>query len=113
MTAQTDPRQELARRRADLLSRSSVLRDELARQATVLDAPLGMADRTLAAARWLRDHPAVVAGAVAVTVVLRPRRAWRWSRRAWALVGLYRRIQPALAPFLRGLGATDQPRRAS
>lgn len=78
-------RDALAERRAALLARSAVLRARLQQQAQVLDAPLALADRGVAGLCWLRRHPQVPLAAVAVVVVLRPRRAWRLAVRAWAL----------------------------
>ena len=95
---------ELALRQQRLLLRSEALRDAIATQATVLDAPFAAADRVRAAARWLDAHRTWVFGAAVVFVVLRPRRAWRIARFGWWLWRAKRRAQTwfaVLAPPVR------------
>lgn len=79
----------LAEKRGRLLAEIKVQRRSLAEQVEPLVAVLAVADRGLAvvdaAKQRVQQQPAIVAAAVAVLFVLRPRRVWRWSRRAWFL----------------------------
>lgn len=43
----------------------------------------------------LREHPWPLLGLALSVVVLRPRRAWRWTRRAWFVWRTARRLVPA------------------
>lgn len=84
---------ELALHQRQLLLRSTELRLRLMDDAQVLAPPLRLADRVHAGWRWLRDHPEVPLAAVAVVVVLRPRRALRWGLRLWTGWQTFRRLQ--------------------
>lgn len=77
-------------RRERLVARSAAQRDELALLLAPLKGPLAIADRGIAVAHYVRAHPGLVAIAGAVFVVLSPRRAFRWSRRAFAAWRGYR-----------------------
>ncbi len=92
----------LARRQQSLLLRSAELRGQLARDAMVWQPPLALADRVHAGWRWLRAHPEGPLAAVAVLLVLRPRRALRWGWRLWSGWRLWQRLQRRLQP--PGLG---------
>ena len=82
-------RDELLRRREDLLLRSGRLRQDWSQQVQVLRAPLGLVDRAREAAQWLISHPEWPLGVLVVIVLLRPARALRWSALCLAgLVGL-------------------------
>lgn len=89
-----DPALALADRQRQLLARSAALRERFAADMAQWQPPLALLDRAQAVAgqswRWLRAHPEVPAGAAALLLVLRPRRAfslvvlgWRLGRRAW------------------------------
>ena len=95
MTASS--RDELLRRREQLLMRSSVLRDDWSRQVQALRAPLGVADQVRAGAQWLLQHPEWPIGAALVIVLLRPRRLLRWAGFAVQGYGVYRRVQRLIA----------------
>lgn len=97
---------ELAQRRERLLLRSTELRIELARQTGVLDGPLALADRAVAAVRWLRANPLYPAAGGVALLLLRPRRALRWATRAWWAWGLYQRAQRSGRAIVSG-----RPRR--
>ena len=79
----SDQRSPPAQRREQLLRRSNTLRLQLAQQAQVLAAPLAIADHLRQGLRWLRDHPHWPLGGLVLLALLRPRRAWRWTLRAW------------------------------
>jgi hypothetical protein len=71
-------------RRGALLSRISIQRDELARIERDLRGPMSFADQGVALLSYLRGHPLLTAGIVAVLVVRRRtvlgllKTAWRW-----------------------------------
>lgn len=73
----------LTRHQQALLLRSAALRGTLGRDLQRLQAPLALADRLRGGWQWLRAHPELPLAVAAVVVVLRPRRAWRWSLRLW------------------------------
>ena len=89
-------RDELLRRREDLLLRSGRLRQEWSQQVQALRAPLGVADRAREAVRWLAGHPEWPVGVLVVIVLLRPARALRWSAYAWQGWSAYQRVQRVL-----------------
>ena len=88
-------------RRERLLARSAAQRDELALLLAPLKGPLAIADRGIAVAQYARAHPGLVAIAAAVFVLLSPKRAFRWARRAFTVWRSYRwaaRALSAIAP---------------
>jgi hypothetical protein len=77
-------------RRERLVAKAAVQRDDVAQLLAPWRGPLHFADRGLAAAEYLRAHPALVALAAAVLVILSPKRALRWTQRAFVLWRGYR-----------------------
>jgi hypothetical protein len=80
-----DRRHELQLRRERVLIRSAELRLQVARQANALVTPFALADQAVSGLRWLREHPAWPLSALALWIVLKPRRALRWAARGWWL----------------------------
>ena len=76
-------RLEVATRHGALRARIAAQRDELTQHVAPLETALGGADKTLAGVDWLKHHPAAVVTAVAVLVVVSPKRAWRWGKRGF------------------------------
>jgi hypothetical protein len=80
---------EIRAKRAQLLARAAVERERISVQLRVWEAPLALVDRSVAAARYIRDHPQWIVAAAIVIAILRPRRALSWARngliawRAW------------------------------
>ncbi|MDS4016294.1 MAG: YqjK-like family protein [Candidatus Accumulibacter sp.] len=78
---------DLLIQRGRLLERISMQRAQLARDAQPISSGLQTADSIVAGlrstTRYLQDHPHVVGATVAVLVVLRPQRVWRWGKRAF------------------------------
>jgi hypothetical protein len=62
---------ELTQRRGELLVRIAVQREQLTEIKTAWNAPLALADQGLAAVRFLRRHPLLVAGTMAFFVIRR------------------------------------------
>ena len=58
---------------------------------------LATADRAVALGRYgvayIRTHPLQVGAAFALLAILRPRRVWRWSRRAFIAWGAWRKLR--------------------
>lgn len=84
---------ELMRRRGELVARSRHLREAWAVQAQALRSPLGMADKARAGMDWLVRNPQWPLAALAVVLVVRPKRTLRLVGLGWSAWGLYRRTQ--------------------
>lgn len=100
MTVPTPP-QPLSHRRLQLQQRSRELREQLVRDAEVLQPWLGAADRVRSATHWLQQHPLWVAGLVAALVVARPRRAVALGLKLWSGWQMWQRVRAALDGPLR------------
>ena len=77
-------------RRERLLAKAAVQREEVALLLEPWHAPLAVVDRGVAVAAYVREHPSIVIVAVAALVLLSPKRAFRWGRRAFAVWRGYR-----------------------
>ena len=88
--------EQIHARRERLLTRSSAQRDELALLLAPLKGPLAVVDRGVAVAQYARAHPGLVAIAAAVFMLLSPKRAFRWARRAFTVWRGYRWAARAL-----------------
>ena len=73
----------LAERRERLVAQAAVQRMALAQNIEPWRIPLARADQGLAALRFIRRHPALIAGGGVLVAVLRPARIWKWLRRGW------------------------------
>jgi len=62
---------EVMQRRGELLSRIATQREQIAGMGARWQAPLAVADQGLAAMRFLRSNPVLVAGVAALLVVRR------------------------------------------
>jgi hypothetical protein len=87
---------QIQARRERLLAKAAAQRDEVALLLMPWQAPLAVADRGVTVAAYLRAHPSIVLVAVAALVVLSPKRAFRWARRAFAVWRGYRWTVKAL-----------------
>ncbi|MDE2583939.1 MAG: YqjK-like family protein [Betaproteobacteria bacterium] len=74
---------ELAHKRGRLSAQIQSQREALARDAWPLEAGLRVADSGAAGLHWLKDHPGVVGSGVAIGLMLRPKRVFRWLRRGY------------------------------
>jgi len=92
---------ELALKKQRLQLRSAALREQMAEQAKVLDPVFLAADRVGNAIGWLRRHPELIVAALVAIAVARPRRAFRWARRAFFAWQTWRRLQNWQAQNLR------------
>ena len=93
-------RLELAMRRGWLQSEIELQRGRLAAQAQPLAQTLSKVDGLNARLLRLREHPGLIAAAVAALVIVRPCRLWRWGKRGMALWTLGRSLRDRLASFL-------------
>jgi hypothetical protein len=83
-------------RRERLVAKAAAQRDEMALLLEPWHRPLAVADRGVTVALYLRERPGIVLMAVAALVVLAPKRAFRWARRAYGLWRGYRWAAKAL-----------------
>lgn len=80
---------EIMQRRNELLARINSQREQLAGIGACWETPLAIADQGLAAARFLRSNPWLVAG-VAVLIVIRRRGVVGLMKGAWRMWQGYR-----------------------
>jgi hypothetical protein len=103
---------ELALKRGRLQERIAGQRAQLAAEVRPIAGALASADRTIAVGqagiRYIRRHPVQVGIAFAALAVLRPRRVWRWSRRALLAWSAWRKIRMKIeaSGFTTGRSAT-------
>lgn len=91
--------ERLAERRRWLVSQAAAQRLVLSQEMAQWKPRLALADRGIAVFRYVRRHPALLAGAGVVAVLLRPRLGTVWLQRgllAWQLVGSLRRLKDDL-----------------
>lgn len=87
----------LLARQSELVARSHALRERMAQDSMALERPLAIADHVRGGAHWLISRPWWIAAAVALPIVLRPRRAAAWGLKLWGAWRLWRQVQPFLA----------------
>jgi hypothetical protein len=88
---------ELGEHRATLVARAATQRAEVSQALAHWRKALAVADGGWAAARYLRNHVALLAGLAAFLVPLRPLRVVRWLRRgwrAWSMARVVKRMLP-------------------
>lgn len=100
---------ELALRQGALRERIAAQRKVLASHAGPLEHALGTADKALLGVEWLKEHPATVGFTVAVVVAASPKRAWRWSRRAFIVWRGWKAVQNSLLEAGRPRPAGSTP----
>ena len=87
---------ELATRHGALKARIDEQRRTLVQHSVPLQAALARGDTVLKGVDWLKHHPAAIGAAVALAVVVRPRRTARWVRRGLFLWRGWRAIRTSL-----------------
>ncbi len=88
--------ERIAERRRWLVSQAAAQRFVLGQEMMQWKPRLALADRGIAILRYVRRHPALLAGAGVVAMLLRPRRGAVWLQRgiiAWQLVSRLRGIR--------------------
>ena len=91
---------ELAHRKERLSARAQAQRRAIAASFQDLGRPIGVADRALEVARFLRAHPALIAAAAAALFVLRGRGLAGLAGRAFSAWRLWRTISAMVGPLL-------------
>lgn len=91
-------RLELALKKQRLQLAATSLRADLSRHGSGLAPAFKVADRVVDGAVWVRHHPQVLVAATVALAVAKPRRAWRWGRRAFIGWQTWRRLQSFLEP---------------
>jgi hypothetical protein len=89
----TDRLIEVARRKESLIAASARQRAMLAAELRAWQKPIGMIDRGIAATRFLKAHPALVAAGVVVAGVLGRRSLLRWVGRGVVVWRSWRALQ--------------------
>ena len=84
-------------KRARLLDRAAREREDVAQTLQSWARPLDFVDRCLAAVHFVISRPPLVAGAMLVFALLRPRSAFRWAQRAFGLWQSYRWLTQKVA----------------
>jgi len=84
-------------KRARLLERAARERGDMAQALQSWSQPLALVDRCIRAVRYVIARPPLVAAAVFVFALLRPRRAFKWARRALGLWQGYRWLTQRIA----------------
>lgn len=84
-------------KRARLLERAARERGDVAQTLQSWAKPLGFIDRCVGAVRFVISRPPLLAGAMLVFTLLRPRRAFKWARRAWGIWRGYRWLTQKVA----------------
>jgi hypothetical protein len=83
----------LAERRRLLVAQAAVQRTALTLNLAPWRARLALADKGLAAIRYVRRHPALMVGAALLLATLRPRRVGTWLQRGWLAWEIGRRLR--------------------
>lgn len=91
---------ELAERRERLVALAALQRSEFSRKLSPLKTGCAIADKGVMAVRYLRQHPALVAGGVGLLVALRPRKAFSWIKRGWFVWRLAQKLRHRLGGVL-------------
>jgi hypothetical protein len=84
-------------KRARLIERAERERADAAQTLQTWAQPLGFVDLCLGAVRFVVTRPPLVAGAMLVFALLRPRRALTWLQRAWGMWQGYRWLTKKIA----------------
>lgn len=92
-------RDELMRRRGELIARSRALRQDWSSQAGALRSSFAVADQVRTGVRWLASHPQWPLGVVAVLVIVRPQRVVKLVGTAWWGYRLFRRVRRVVGGF--------------
>lgn len=91
---------ELALKRGRLQERISGQRTAIAAQVVPIVKALGRADQAVALGRvgvdYVKHHPGQVGAALAILTLLRPKRVWRWGRRAFVAWGIWAKVRDRL-----------------
>lgn len=82
----------LAERRSLLIAQAEAQRTALALNLAPWRARLALADKGIAAVRYVRSRPVLIVGAALLLAALRPRRVGTWLQRGWLAWQIRRRL---------------------
>jgi len=83
----------LAERRSVLIAQAAAQRTALAHNVAPWRARLALADRGIAAVRYVRSHPALMVGGALLLAALRRQRVGKWLQRGWLAWQIGRRFR--------------------
>lgn len=83
----------LADRRRQLIAQAAAQRTALAHNVEPWRARLELADRGVAALRYIGRSPVLMVGAALLLAALRPQRARKWLQRGWLVWQIGRRLR--------------------
>ncbi len=86
---------ELRDKRSRLVARAALEREQLSARLDAWRGPLALADKSIAAGRYLRRHPQWLVALAVVIALIRPRRAFAWARRGFVVWRAWRWISAA------------------
>ena len=87
---------ELALKKQRLQIAGDALRIDFARHAAGLAPAFAGADYAVEGVRWVRRNPQIVVAATVAVLVVRPKAAWRWARRAFVGWQAWRKLRDLL-----------------
>jgi hypothetical protein len=82
----------LAERRSLLIAQAAAQRTALAHNLAPWRARLALADRGIAAVRYVRNRPGLLLAAALLVAALRPQRVGTWLQRGWLAWQIRRRL---------------------
>ena len=82
----------IAEQRSLLVARAAAQRTALAHNLAPWRARLALADRGIAAVRYVRNRPGLLVAAALLLAALRPRRVGTWLQRGWLAWQIRRRL---------------------
>ncbi|MEQ1661764.1 MAG: YqjK-like family protein [Thiobacillus sp.] len=83
----------LAERRRQLIAQAAAQRTALAHDVAPWRVRLALADRGVAALRYIGRHPVLIMGAALLLAALRPQRAGKWLQRGGLVWQIGRRLR--------------------
>lgn len=86
----------LSERRQQLVAQAAAQRTALAQNLEPWRTPLALADKGLAAVRYVKQRPALIIGAVALFGMLRPIRVGKWLQGGLAAFQMVRSLRSLL-----------------
>ena len=75
--------EQIRAKKAALVERAAAERERIAAQFAPFRPPLALVDRSIAAGREVLAHPEWIIGALALILILRPRRSLAWAQRGF------------------------------
>lgn len=86
----------LAAHRQQLVAQAAAQREALVAHIEPWQTPLAIADKGLEAIRYVKRHPALMLGVVALFAILRRYPGGKWLQRGWAMYELTRNLSHLL-----------------